>query len=50
MRLEAEAAGETIDLQGYRLTVEQVVRRRVRRVAVHRPAVEAPLGGERVLP
>jgi CBS domain containing-hemolysin-like protein len=44
-------AGETIDLHGYRLTVEQVVRRRVRRVAVHRPAVEAPLGGaERVLP
>ena len=30
-------AGEAIDLQGYRLVVEQVVRRRVRRVAV-RPA------------
>ena len=43
--------GETIDLQGYRLVVEQVIRRRVRRVAVYRPAVEAPLGGaERVLP
>ena len=44
-------AGETIDLQGYRLVVEQVIRRRVRRVAVYRPAVEAPLSGaERVLP
>jgi CBS domain containing-hemolysin-like protein len=44
-------SGETIDLQGYRLVVEQVIRRRVRRVAVFRPAVEAPLGGgERVLP
>ncbi|HUR95440.1 MAG TPA: hemolysin family protein [Gemmatimonadales bacterium] len=44
-------AGETIDLDGYRLVVEQVIRRRVRRVAVYRPAVEAPLGGaERVLP
>jgi len=44
-------AGETIDLQGYRLVVEQVIRRRVRRVAVFRPAVEAPLtGAERVHP
>lgn len=44
-------AGETIDLQGYRLVVEQVIRRRVRRVALFRPAVEAPLGGvERVHP
>ena len=44
-------AGETIDLQGYRLVVEQVIRRRVRRVAVYRPPVEAPLGGaERMLP
>jgi CBS domain containing-hemolysin-like protein len=43
-------AGETIDLDGYRLVVEQLVRRRVRRVAVFRPAVEAPLGGaERAL-
>lgn len=41
-------AGESLDLQGYRLTVEQVVRRRVRRVSVHRLA-EAPsaAGGER---
>ncbi|HEY8256820.1 MAG TPA: hemolysin family protein [Gemmatimonadales bacterium] len=43
-------AGEAIDLQGYRLLVEQVVRRRVRRVAVRRPAVETPLDGvERAL-
>ncbi len=38
-------AGEAIDLDGYRLVVEQVVRRRVRRVAVHRPRVEVPAGG-----
>jgi CBS domain containing-hemolysin-like protein len=44
-------AGESIDLDGYRLVVEQVIRRRVRRVAVFRPAVEAPLGGaERTVP
>jgi CBS domain containing-hemolysin-like protein len=44
-------AGETIDLDGYRLVVEQVIRRRVRRVAVFRPAVEAPLHtAERALP
>jgi CBS domain containing-hemolysin-like protein len=44
-------AGETLDLDGYRLVVEQVVRRRVRRVVIYRPAVETPtLGGtERVL-
>jgi CBS domain containing-hemolysin-like protein len=43
-------AGEAIDLQGYQLLVEQVVRRRVRRVAVRRPAVETPLDGvERAL-
>ena len=43
-------AGEAIDLQGYRLLVEQVVRRRVRRIAVRRPAVETPLdGAERAL-
>jgi CBS domain containing-hemolysin-like protein len=34
-------AGESLDLQGYRLVVELVVRRRVRRVAVYRLA-EAP--------
>jgi putative hemolysin len=43
--------GEVIDLDGYRLIVEQVVRRRVRRVAVHRPRVEAPVAGsERAAP
>ena len=41
-------AGESLDVQGYRLTVEQVVRRRVRRVAVHRLAQPAPVvTGER---
>ena len=44
-------AGESIDLQGYRLTVEVVVRRRVRRVAVRRlaeatPVASAGRGGE----
>ena len=39
--------GEAIDLDGYRLIVEQVIRRRVRRVAVYRPAVEAPLAAAR---
>ncbi|MGH7528217.1 MAG: hemolysin family protein [Gemmatimonadales bacterium] len=38
-------AGESLDLQGYRLVVEQVVRRRVRRIALHRiPPVEASVG------
>jgi CBS domain containing-hemolysin-like protein len=37
-------AGESIDIQGYRLTVEQVVRRRVRRVGVQRVAEMAPVG------
>lgn len=37
-------SGESMDIQGYRLTVEQVVRRRVRRVGVQRIAEEAPLG------
>jgi CBS domain containing-hemolysin-like protein len=40
-------SGESIDLQGYRLVVEQVVRRRVRRVAVQRLAAEAPVASER---
>jgi len=34
-------AGESIDVEGYRLVVEHVVRRRVKRIAVHRPRVEA---------
>jgi CBS domain containing-hemolysin-like protein len=37
-------SGEAMDLQGYRLLVEQVVRRRVRRVAIQRLAVVAPVG------
>jgi CBS domain containing-hemolysin-like protein len=37
-------SGESMNIQGYRLTVEQVVRRRVRRVAVQRIAEEAPVG------
>jgi CBS domain containing-hemolysin-like protein len=37
-------AGESLDLQGYRLTVDQVVRRRVRRVGVQRIAEMAPVG------
>src|SRR6476620_10907314 len=38
-------SGEAMDLQGYRLLVEQVVRRRVRRVAIQRLAEMAPVGG-----
>ena len=34
-------SGESIDVEGYRLVVEHVVRRRVKRIAVHRPPVEA---------
>ena len=34
-------SGESIDVAGYRLVVEHVVRRRVRRIAVHRQRVEA---------
>jgi CBS domain containing-hemolysin-like protein len=37
-------AGESIDLQGYRLTVDQVAHRRVRRVGVQRIAEMAPVG------
>jgi CBS domain containing-hemolysin-like protein len=37
-------AGETIDVQGYRLTVEQVVRRRVKRVSVYRIPEAASVG------
>jgi CBS domain containing-hemolysin-like protein len=36
-------SGESIDVEGYRLVVEHVVRRRVKRVAVHRPPVEASM-------
>ena len=42
-------SGESIDLQGYRLIVEQVIRRRVRRVTVRRLAEATPVAsGERV--
>jgi CBS domain containing-hemolysin-like protein len=34
-------SGEAIDVEGYRLVVEHVVRRRVKRIGVHRPPVEA---------
>ena len=40
-------SGETIDVEGYRLVVEHVVRRRVKRIAVHRPPVEASVAPER---
>jgi putative hemolysin len=40
-------AGESLDLEGYRLVVEQVVRRRVRRVGVYRQRIEASTGSER---
>ena len=36
-------SGESMNIQGYRLTVEQVIRRRVRRVAVQRIPEEAPV-------
>lgn len=40
-------AGESIDVEGYRLVVEHVVRRRVKRIAVHRQRVEASASPER---
>ncbi len=44
-------AGESLDLQGYRLLVELMARRRVRRVAVHRLPEAAPVAsGERAGP
>jgi putative hemolysin len=36
-------SGESIDVEGYRLVVEHVVRRRVKRIAVHRPPIEASI-------
>jgi CBS domain containing-hemolysin-like protein len=41
-------SGESIDVEGYRLVVEQVVRRRVRRVAVHRLPEVSAAASERV--
>ena len=44
-------AGESLELQGYRLTVEQVIRRRVRRVSVYRLAeARSTAGAERAAP
>jgi CBS domain containing-hemolysin-like protein len=43
-------AGESLGLQGYRLVVELVVRRRVRRVAVYRLAEAQVTTGERSAP
>jgi putative hemolysin len=40
-------SGEAIDVKGYRLVVEHVVRRRVKRIAVHRAPVEASVAPER---
>ena len=37
-------SGESLDLQGYRITVDQVIRRRVRRVSVQRLVAEVPVG------
>jgi CBS domain containing-hemolysin-like protein len=43
--------GESLDLQGYRLSVDQVVRRRVKRVGVTRIVEMAPVGAtERAVP
>jgi magnesium and cobalt exporter, CNNM family len=36
-------SGESIDVEGYRVVVEHVVRRRVKRIAVHRPPLELSL-------
>jgi len=38
-------AGEALELQGFRLVVDQIVRRRVKRVSVQRLSVGAPLAG-----
>jgi putative hemolysin len=38
--------GESLDVEGFRLLVEQVVRRRVRRVSVQRLAAAPPAGAE----
>jgi CBS domain containing-hemolysin-like protein len=38
-------SGESIDVEGFRLAVEHVIRRRVKRIAVHRLPVEASVGG-----
>jgi CBS domain containing-hemolysin-like protein len=40
-------SGESIDVEGFRLVVEHVVRRRIKRVGVYRTPVEVPLEQER---
>ena len=40
-------SGESIDVGGFRLVVEHVVRRRVKRVGVHRIPIEASVASER---
>jgi CBS domain containing-hemolysin-like protein len=37
-------SGESIDVEGFRLVVEHVVRRRVKRIGVYRTRVEASVG------
>ena len=39
--------GESINVKGFRLVVEHVVRRRVKRIAVHRPRIEATVASEK---
>ena len=39
--------GESIDVEGFRLVVEHVVGRRVKRIAVHRPRIEATIAPEK---
>jgi CBS domain containing-hemolysin-like protein len=40
-------SGESIDVEGFRLAVEHVVRRRIKRVGVYRLTVEVTVGGAR---
>jgi putative hemolysin len=40
-------SGESIDVEGFRLAVEHVVRRRVKRIGVHRLSIEASVSGAR---
>ena len=40
-------SGESIDVEGFRLVVEHVVRRRIKRVGVYRSPVEVPIEQER---
>ena len=40
-------SGESIDVEGFRLVVEHVVRRRVKRIGVYRTPVDVPVEQER---